>query len=234
MPYKSALITGASKGIGRAVALELAGTDLEIITTARNERELGTLQDEIRSSGGQNVYRVADLSRKARLEEFIDFIRKDDREIDLLVHSAGIARVGKIQDLSPEDWSATLDINLTVPFLLTRKLLPLMSSGALIIFVNSVAGRTTFPEWGAYSASKYGLKGLADTLRQELQPEGIRVTTVYSSSVDTPMQDNLPYDWDRERMLSPVQIAKIIVSCYRQPDSVMIREIDVENSAGTF
>lgn len=228
------LITGASKGIGRAAALALALEGAYILATSRTEPELQHLNEEISAAGGSSDYFVNDLAQAHAVDSLIAAIQKTGKQLTFILHSAGVARVGQITDMKLSDWDATIRMNLTIPFLLTQKCLPLMTRGSKIVFINSVAGRTTFPEWAAYSASKYGLKALADTLRQEVQGQGISVTSVYPSSVDTPMQDQLPYDWDRKKMLKPEDVAKTIVQIYRQPAGVVIKEIDLENAAGIF
>jgi 3-oxoacyl-[acyl-carrier protein] reductase len=229
-----ALITGASKGIGRATALALAREGVHVLATARTDSELQTLCDEISAAGGTSEYLVADIAQTSEIDRLISEIQKRGKNLNFLLHSAGVARVGQIADMSESDWENSLRMNLTVPFLLTQKCLSLMENGSKIVFINSVAGRTTFPEWAAYSASKFALKALADTLRQEVQSRGISITSVYPSSVDTPMQDQLPYDWERKKMLRPEDVAKVIVQIYRQPQNVCVKEIDVENAAGTF
>ena len=234
MPGKAALVTGASKGIGRAVAKRLADTGLTIIAVARNEKELESLKDEIESSGGICQDYPADLTNEKKIDDLINHISSLDLKIALVVHSAGVAHVGRIESFPIADWRKTLETNLTTPFLLTQKSLPLLAPSAHLFFVNSVAGYHTFPEWSAYCVSKYGLRALADTLRKEQAVNGIKITSVYPTSVDTPMQDKLPYDWDRSKMLNVDDVARAIMNCYQQDDNVLIKEIILENIAGTF
>jgi NADP-dependent 3-hydroxy acid dehydrogenase YdfG len=234
VPSKLALITGASKGIGRATALTLANEDLHLFITARNEEQLNSLSDEISKAGGTCTTFIADLRKPEDMESVLEAIRALNLILSILVHSAGVARVGLISQMKSADWEETLDINLTIPFLLTQLCLPLMSAGSKIIFINSVAGKATFSEWAAYCASKYGLRALADTLRQEVQQQGIAVTSIYPTSVDTPMQDQLPYNWDRSKMLAPADVAAAIANIYHQPANICVKEIDLENNSGTF
>jgi len=152
----------------------------------------------------------------------------------MVIHNAGTARVGKIEEMPASDWRRVIDVNLTAPFFLTQKVLPLMKSGSQFVFINSVAGRQSFPEWAAYSASKHGLKALADTLRLEVAEKGIRVTTLYPSSVDTLLHDDLPYDWERSKMLKPRDVANAVAYLLKQPDNITINELDIENCAGKF
>jgi short-subunit dehydrogenase len=234
VPSNLALITGASKGIGRATAFALARQGMEVFITARSESQLQSITAEIQSNGISCSYFIADLGDINQISELAEHIKSKNKKISLLVHCAGVAYVAPLQKLPLAKWQKTLDINLTAPFYLTQKCLPLLEDGSRIIFINSIAGKTTFTDWSAYCVSKYGLKALADTMRQELQPRGIKVTSIYPASVDTPWHDQLGHDWDRTKMLNPDNVAAAIVSCYLQPQNVMIKEIDLENMAGTF
>lgn len=234
MSSEIALVTGASKGIGRSVAKKLAEAGLPVFATARNISELQSLQKEIEDRSGTCVFYPAELTNETQLDLLVKEILKSDTKISLLVHSAGIAKVESVGKMAVSEWQKTMDINLTAPFMLTRKSIPLFGEGSHIFFVNSVAGYKTFSEWSAYCASKWGLRALADTLRQELAPRGIKITSIYPSSVDTQMQDQIPYDWDRSNMLKPDDVAEALVNCYQQPAHVQIKEIYLENLAGTF
>ena len=229
-----ALITGASKGIGRSTAIMFADLGFTILATARSRQALQNLQAEIRESGGKCEYLCTDLSAAAGIRQITDLISSIKKPLSILVHSAGVAKVGRIESYSKDDWKETLDINLTVPFLLTKACIPLLGKSAHIFFINSVAGKQVFTEWGAYAVSKWGLRALADTLRLELAGSGIKVTSVFPSSVDTTLHDNLPYNWDRRQMLRDTDVAKAIVLCCQQSDKIQVREIDLENLAGTF
>lgn len=231
---KLALVTGASKGIGQAVALEAPEFGLDVIITGRNKNDLKNLENEISKSGQKCFNFTADLNNTAEIESLVNSVRNLNRKISLLVHSVGIAKVGLIKDMTLKDWKLNINTNLTAPFLLTKNLLPLIESGGQIIFINSVGGRQTFPEWSSYSASKFGLKAFADSLRSEVAADGIKVTTIFPASVDTPMQDSLPYDWDKTKMLKAKDVAKSVMHCFSQPDNVVIKELDIENNAGTF
>jgi len=234
MVSESALVTGASKGIGRSVAIKLAEFGLKVFATARNVSQLENLKKEIENKSGFCKIYPADLTNENDLNLMVKEILPEDAKINLLVHSAGIAKIYTVEKMPFSEWQKTLDINLTSPFQLTQKCLPRFAKNSHIFFINSVAGSTTFSEWSAYCASKWGLRALADTLRQELAPRGIKITSIYPTSVDTPMQDKIPYGWDRSKMLSPKDMAAALVSCYQQPAHVLVKDIHLENMAGTF
>ena len=235
LPDKNwAVITGAGRGIGRAISLALAKAGYGILLTARSEGQLRAVSEEIRAGGGSAAYLPLDLSLPRAIEESVSFFNAYSGNITLVVHNAGIAKVGTVAEMTVKEWQAVQDVNVRAPFLLTQRLLPLMPKGSQFIFINSVAGRQSFAEWGAYCASKAALKALADTLRTEVQPQGIRVTSIYPAAVNTPLQDTIPYDWDRTKMMQAEDIAEAVLYCVRQPETVRINEIDLENSAGTF
>ena len=234
MPADLALITGASRGIGRATAKMFAELGLMVLVTARSKRDLANLQSEIGDQGGACDYICADLSALADVNQIINQIKSSNKKVSVLVHSAGIAKVGKIESFSQEDWDKTLTTNLTAPFLLTQACLPYMKKNAHIFFINSVAGRQVFPEWAGYSVSKWGLRALAETLRLELAGSAKKVTSVFPSSVDTALHDKLPYHWDRSQMLKDTDVAKAIIMCYRQSATVQVKEIDIDNLADLF
>jgi NADP-dependent 3-hydroxy acid dehydrogenase YdfG len=234
MGSKLAVVTGASKGIGRSVAKKLAKSGLNIFATARNVTELESLKKEIEDQSGNCIIYPAELTAEDEFDLLVKEIIRKDVKISLLVHSAGIVKIGTVEKMSFSDWQTTIDVNLSSPFQLSQKCIPHLARNAHIFFINSVAGNQTFSEWSAYCASKSGLRALADTLRQELAPRGIKVTSIYPASVDTPMQDKIPYDWDRSKMLSPDDVAEALVNCYQQPAHVQIKDIHLENLAGTF
>jgi NADP-dependent 3-hydroxy acid dehydrogenase YdfG len=234
VPSKLAFVTGSSKGIGRAVALESANSGLDVIITGRNKNDLKSLENKIIQAGQKCYNYSADLNNYQEIEKLEKDVINLNRKISLFVHSAGVAKVGRIQEMSIEDWELNIKTNLTAPFIITQRLLPLMESNGHIIFVNSIAGRQAFSEWSSYCASKFGLKAFADSLRSEVAADYIKVTSIFPASVDTHMQDSLPYDWDRKKMLNADEVVKAIMHCYSQPESVLIKELDIENCSGTF
>jgi NADP-dependent 3-hydroxy acid dehydrogenase YdfG len=231
---KLALVTGATKGIGRASALQLAAANMHIIATGRNIPDLESLQQQISQNEGTCDIVPADLNDTKQLSLVIKKIKQTGFKLDALIHSAGLALVGNIASMEIANWEAVIKTNLSVPFYLTQQCLSLMDKGSHIIFINSVAGKLAFTEWAAYCASKAGLRTMADVLRQEVAKQGIRVTTIYPASVDTPMQKNLPYNWDTSKMLQPDDVARAVKYCVNQPDNVIIKELDLENPAGIF
>ena len=234
MASEIALITGASKGIGRSIARKMAETGLPIFATARNVSELETLKKEVEEKSGSCILFPIELTNESQLDQLVNKISELKLKIRVLVQNAGIALIGSVKEMPVSEWQKTLDVNLTAPFLLTQKCIPLLAENSHIFFINSVAGTQSFTDWSAYCVSKWGLRALADSLRQELAPDGIKVTTLFPSSTDTHLQDKIPYDWDRSKMLNPDDVAEVLINCYQQPAHVQIKDIHLENLAGTF
>lgn len=234
MVSKLAIVTGASRGIGATIAKELSENGYIVLLIARNAEGLNHVAGYIQAEGGAAHAIPADVSKEEDVEKVVNFVEQFDGELMLLVHNAGIAKVGKLDSMSLQDWQKTMDINLTGPFLLTQKMLKFMNAGSQIIFINSVSGKKTFPEWGAYSASKFGLKAFANTLRSEIANQNIRVTSIFPAAVNTGMHNDLPYDWDRTKMMKAMDIANAVMYCLKQGSNIQINEIDLENTSGTF
>ncbi len=228
------VITGASKGIGAEIARQVAEAGYPVLLIARSVDGLNNIAEYIQAEGGIVYTLSCDITKVADIKKVVRFVDDFQGDFKVLVHNAGIARVAKITDMKPSDWREQLEVNLTAPFLVSQQLAPKLSEGGQIIFINSAAGRQSFAEWGGYSVSKYGLKALADALRQELAEDGLRVTTIFPSSVNTSIHDSLPYNWDRDKMLKAADVARAVMYCLKQPPSVRINEIDLEYPAGKF
>ena len=193
------VITGASSGIGRALAIELAsrGADLEL-----QGRDRGRLDEVLRiveTVGGRGRSRTLDLTDDAALDAWTDEF--EGRGVAALVHSAGMVQLGAVAETGVEVLDAHHRLNVRAPYRLTRALLPELEAAAgQVVFVNSGAGQHAHARWSAYAASKFALRALADSLREEVAGRGIRVTTVYPGRTATPMQRDVhrqegrPYD----------------------------------------
>lgn len=175
-----ALVTGASRGIGAAVAGALAGTH-RLLLGGRDTDALSALAGELPDARPW----VVDLADEAAVA---DAAARIDR-LDVLVHSAGLARLGDVADTRAESWRASLEVNVVAVAELTRLLLPaLRSAGGHVVVINSGQGLAAREGWGPYAASKFGARAFADALRAEEEPRGLRVTSVYPGRTDTDMQ----------------------------------------------
>lgn len=211
------LVTGAGSGIGSAVAQRLLERGDELWLLARDAGRAKELAK--RHPGARTL--VGDLAEPARLSWALGHQAPPDR-LDSLLHIAGVVELGVIGDLTPKVWQETLAVNLMGPAELTRLLLPqLRLSRGHVVFVNSTSGLSVSADWGAYGASKFGLRALADALRAEEHAAGVRVTSVYPSRTATPMQQKVhqqegkPYD--PARWIHPDSVATTVVTALDLP-----------------
>ncbi|MDX3851870.1 SDR family oxidoreductase [Streptomyces sp. AK02-01A] len=221
------LITGAGSGIGAAVARRLheRGDDLLLFA-----RDAGRARELASGFPGARTL-VGDLAQPDRLSWALAQQSVPDR-IDSLLHIAGVVDLGPIGELTPKTWHSQLNVNLVAPAELTRLLLPqLRISHGQVIFVNSGAGLSASAQWGAYAASKHGLKALADALRQEEKPNGVRVTSVYPGRTASPMQAKVHQqegkEYDASRWIDPESVATALLAALDLPRDAQIDDVTV-------
>ncbi len=224
------LITGASRGIGRAIATRLSARKCRIILHGRDTSALDETAQAVTAAGSEVQIAIADLSRTGGVEALAKAV---EGRLDIYVNNAGIAVVKPIDELTLEDWKRTLDINVTGPFLLTKLLLPQLEEGS-IVNIMSIAARTGFSTWSAYCMSKFAMEGFSRALREELRPRNIRVINIYPSATNTGIWDNVPGEWSREKMLDPIEVAEAVAYAVSRPSNVAVETINVGNIAGTL
>lgn len=220
-------ITGASSGIGAAVARELHARGDELVLLARSEPRAHELRQQY--DGARVV--VADLADPAGLEHALAEASLPPM-LDSLLHIAGVVDLNPVGDLPLAEIREHLDVNLVAPMVLTRVCLPsLRAARGLVLVVNSSAGRTASANWSAYSASKFGVRAFADSLRAEEQEHGVRVTTVYPSRTATPMQEKVHAQegevYDRDRWIQPETVASSILHVLDLPRDATIPELTI-------
>lgn len=221
------LITGAGSGIGAAVTRRLLDRGDELWLLARDAGRAKELAE--RFPGAHTL--VGNLAEPDRLSWALSHQTPPER-LDSLMHIAGIFELGRIGDITPRIWRETLAANLVSPAELTRLLLPqLRLSRGHVVFVNSGSGLDAHAEWGAYAASKHGLKALADALRWEEHENGIRVTSVYPGRTATPMQAKVHQQegkkYDPARWIDPESVATTILTAIDLPRDAEIKDVTV-------
>ncbi|MFC6011465.1 SDR family oxidoreductase [Nocardia lasii] len=210
-PAPTALITGASRGLGAAIARELAPTH-DLLLGARSADALEPILAELPAATGWPVP-LTDYAAVAAAAERID-------RLDVLVHNAGIADLGTVAESSVQQWRDTLEVNLIAVAELTRLLLPaLRAANGHVVLINSGAGIRAHPGWGSYAASKFGLRAFADALRQE-EPD-LRVTSIFPGRIDTDMQRAIVAEEGREyraaEFLTPETVAGAVRTAIDTP-----------------
>ncbi len=228
------IITGASRGIGKAIACRLAERGFNLILIARNESLLSKLSAQIHQAGGEAVWFRADLTNENDLNLLSDWFRSKGLRVNNVILNAGLALIGKVLEMPIQDWRQIFETNVLAPVVLLQRVKEHLQEKGHIIFINSVAGKTVFPDWGAYSASKFALKAVAQTLRQELAEKKIHVTSIFPSSVNTSLHDHLALQWDRTKMLKAEDVARTVEWLLTNPEHVNIDELSMENINGLF
>ena len=232
---RSALVTGASRGIGAEVARRLAAEGARVVLLARGEPALRALADEL---GRGAIVAVCDVRDARATHGVIERVLGElEGGPDIIVNNAGAFLVAPAHETPVDVFRDTLEVNLTAPFSFVRAFVPAMLQRGVghVVTVGSIADRSTFPGNAAYEASKYGLRALHEVLRAELRGTGIRATLVSPGPVDTELwdaidPDNKPGFTPRARMLSAVDVADAIHYVVTAPSSVNVDELRLSRS----
>jgi NADP-dependent 3-hydroxy acid dehydrogenase YdfG len=233
----NAVITGASSGIGKAIALAIASTGGSVCLVGRNKQRLGdTAKIATRSCARLATARrvftfLADLSTDRAIEDLVQYINQDFNLLDTLVHCAGFHTVGN-HDMPVDQLDALYRINVRTPYVLTQALLPLLKSRkGQIVYINSSQGLQAGANTGAYAATKHALKALADSLRQEINSQGVRVLSIYAGRTATPTQKKLfkieGRTYRPEILLQPEDIAQIVMNTLQLPRTAEVTNIEI-------
>ncbi|MEZ6093198.1 MAG: SDR family NAD(P)-dependent oxidoreductase [Pirellulaceae bacterium] len=216
------LITGASSGIGRALALELANRGAILILTARRETLLESLCDEIRSGGGKCDWFASDVTDGKARTELLEFVRTKWDALDALVNCAGVGAMGAFADADSQRLRQIFEVNFFSAAELTRESLPLLKKGQTPVVVNvgSVLGHCAVPLKSEYCASKFAIHGFSDAIRGEFKDLGIDVLLVSPSTTDSEffdaaLEDQVKKDWKGKNAMPPSRVATIIARAMR-------------------
>jgi len=228
---KTALITGASSGIGKETAKLFAKEGAIVILTARHLDQLKLVEKEIKDTGGKADSFLMDITNRKQINETIKNIIKKYNRIDILVNNAGIARWGSIEDTTYEDFDEQVMFNLTGSFNTIKETAPYMikqKSGSIINIITSTVKKTKSGRV-AYAASKYGQAGLSNAVHEDLKDKGISVVAVYPGKTDTPIHDYyMPKDDpQRKKMLKSEQVAEVVLKAALIPAEKDVKEVEI-------
>ena len=225
---KNVLIIGATGGIGSKTARLLAGSGANLFLAARNKEKLESLADELKLSS--NKIFALDISKPnevtALKEQFFFYYAT----IDILLNAAGIGIIKSSEELSETEFLQTLNYNLYGPFLLVKAFLPKMkeTKKGLIINIPGILGKVPMAGAAAYSASKYGLVGMMQSIREEIKRTEIRITNLFLGGVDTPFWDTIDLRVQRDKMVMAEEAAKAIWFLCQQPTSAVVSEMVIQ------
>jgi NADP-dependent 3-hydroxy acid dehydrogenase YdfG len=229
-----AIVTGAGRGIGHAIATALAREAATVVLAARTRQQLAATAAAIRESGGTALAIPTDVTQDAAVETMVEQATAQLGRLDILVTAAGVASFGPVAGTKPADWDGMLAVNLRAVMVTCRAVLPMMirQRRGTIINVASVAAQRAIPGAAAYTATKAGVVGFSRVLAEELRAEGVRVGVLVPGAVDTPLWDTIPNSPDRSRMLRPEDVARAAVLMASLPPGASLEELTLLPQGG--
>jgi NAD(P)-dependent dehydrogenase (short-subunit alcohol dehydrogenase family) len=228
-----ALVTGATRGIGLAIARAFAAEGCNLVLSGRDEQALRRISKELASIKNQVLAQPCDVRDPQSIDDLFRSVRQRFKRLDILVNNAGIAHANLTVDKLPLPlWQDVLETNLTGTFLVTQAALAIMKRGGTIVNNLSIVANRVFAGSAAYIASKHGALGLTNTLREELRPKGIRVIALLPGATDTAIWNTFWPQAPRKKMMSPATVADAVVSAILLPPNVSLETLEIVPTAG--
>jgi NAD(P)-dependent dehydrogenase (short-subunit alcohol dehydrogenase family) len=235
-----ALITGANRGIGLAIARGLAREGCNLIVTARDERALAKVRAELEKLQPEKrnapvLAQSCDVRSPDSVDYLFALVRGLHRPLDILINNAGVGHPNRaVSELPYPTWMEVIDTNLNGLFLMTQAALAVMKRGSTIVNNLSIAAERVFPGSAAYNASKHGALGFTDTLREELRPKGIRVIALMPGATDTTIWNTMWPKAPRRKMISAETVARTVVNALLMPENTTVEKVVVMPSSGAL
>lgn len=230
---KVAIVTGGSRGIGRAIGIALAGEGASLVLAARSQAGLDEAAEQVRKSGGRAETVVTELSDEGSIRNLVRVTQKRFGGLDILVNNAGITHSAKFRETRTEDLDRCWAINARAPFILCREALPLLLEvpAGFIVNVSSVVGVKGYPLQSAYTASKHALRGMTMSLAEELRGTNIRVHVVCPGAVDTGMVGNVRPDIKTADLIGPDEVAELVLYLVTRTGNAVVDELHIRRAA---
>ncbi len=221
MARPTAVVTGASRGIGRAIAHRLAG-QYDVIAAARSYAELNTLAAEVEKSGGRCLPLALDVTDHAAVDRALGGLRAD-----VLVNNAGVGIIKPLLDTTPEEWHRQVDVNFNALYHVTRALLPGMieRKKGHVVIIGSIAGRSAFAGGAAYTGTKHAVMAFAECLLLEVRDQGVKVSVVSPGGVATEFGDGDPKA--KRWALKPEDVAEAVADVLATPPNVLVHRVEI-------
>ncbi|MEP0858136.1 SDR family oxidoreductase [Trichocoleus sp. DQ-U1] len=229
---KIAVVTGASSGIGKAIALGLAAQGATLCLVGRNLEALEAVAETAKATASKVLLYQVDLTLDEDIQQLKTRLEQDVGEVDLLVHSAGVITLGHMKTASLEDFDWQYRVNVRAPYALTQALLPMLTvRQGQIAFLNSTVGLNARGGVGQYAATKHALKAIADSLREEVNADGVRVLSIYPGRTASPMQASVQEiegrEYHPERLLQPEDVAAVVLNALSLPRTAEVTDINI-------
>jgi len=221
---KTAIVTGGTRGIGRAIAKALVSAGVNVAITARSEDDIASTISELNGAARGYVCDVRDYDQ-------VQSVFAEIGGVDILINNAGIGAFAPVELMSPEEFRAVLETNLFGVFYCCHEAIPLMKQrgGGYIINISSLAGTNAHPKMAAYNASKFGLNGFSEALMQEVRHDGIKVSYIMPGSVNTEFGGDEPSD-EKSWQLQPADIAQVVMDLLAYPDRTLPSRVEIRPS----
>ena len=232
---KVALVTGAGRGIGRAIAVAFAGEGASVALVSRSRADLAEVAGEIRErQHGRALAIPADVTNDAAVEALVEQVLAELGRLDILVTSAGAAAFGAVADVKPGDWDTMLALNLRAVMVCCRAVLPPMTRqrAGTILNLSSIASKKALPGSAVYTATKAAVNAFSQVLAEELRPHGVRVGVLIPGAVDTPIWDSMGATPPRDKMLRPEDVARAAVLMAALPPHASLEELTLMPAGG--
>ena len=232
---KVAIVTGASRGIGRAIAVMLGSQRANVVLAARAEADLEATEQLVEDAGGRALVVVTDVCSEADVKRLVRTTVDAFSRLDIVINNAGVGFFAPLEQIPTEQWDRLMAVNARGPFLLCREAIPhLRAAGdGTIINISSVVGVKGYVNQGAYTASKHALMGMTKALAQELQADGIRVHTICPGGVATELISRARPDIDAADLMQPEDIADIVLFLLTRRGNAVIDDVHVRRAASS-
>jgi len=232
---KVAIVTGASRGIGRAISVALAQEAAIVVLAARSIPELQRTAEEVAEAGGQAEIVVTELTEEESIKNLVRGTGEKFGRLDILVNNAGITHSAALEETATRDWERCLWVNARAPFILCREALGLLrkSKPAYIINIASVVGVKGYPLQSAYTASKHALRGMTISLAEELRDSSVRVHLLCPGGVNTDLVGKVRPDIRKEDLIEPTEIAELVLYLVTHKGNAVVDELHIRRAAST-
>lgn len=230
---KVAVVTGASRGIGRAISIALAGEGAAVVLAARSVEKLEETAEQVSKAGGQPEIVVTELTEEDSIKNLVKETAEKFGRLDILVNNAGVTHSAPLAETATQDWERCMQVNARAPFILCREALGLLSKAeaGCIINIASVVGVKGYPLQSAYTSSKHALRGMTISLAEELRGSNVRVHLLCPGGVDTDMVGNVRPDIKKEDLIGPDEIAELVLYLVTHKGNAVIDELRIRRAA---
>ena len=232
---KVAIVTGASRGVGRAICIAFAKEGATIVLAARSPQKLAETAEEVREAGAKAEIVITDLTREEAIKNLMKVTNEKFSRLDILVNNAGVTVSAELEHTTTADWDRLFAVNARAPFILCRESLPLLKKAprAYIINIVSVVGVKCYALQSAYTASKHALRGMTKSLAEELRGTNVRVHSICPGGIDTDMIGQIRPDIKKEDLMRPEEIAELVVYLVTHKGNAVIDELHIRRAASS-